>query len=116
MQGKDVTVFAWFCHSSETAGTGSSDRAWLPAGGAARKNLPAILVVGFAGDGSEAVARAGSLRPDVILMDVEMPGIDGFEATRQIKSHDPVCRVNVLRFLFGMKAPDKTSFRLEKTG
>ena len=45
---------------------------------------PDITVIGEAGDGAEAVRAARDLRPDVILMDVRMPGLDGVEATRQI--------------------------------
>jgi DNA-binding NarL/FixJ family response regulator len=55
-----------------------------------------IDIVGEAGNGAEAVRLAAELRPDVILMDVRMPGVDGIEATRQILARDAAARVLVL--------------------
>jgi DNA-binding NarL/FixJ family response regulator len=53
-------------------------------------------VVGEAGDGEEAVALASRTRPDVIIMDVNMPKVNGIEATRQIKSTMPTTAILVL--------------------
>ena len=53
-------------------------------------------VVGFAGDGLEAVERAGELLPDVVLMDAQMPNMDGVEATIQIKQTLPGVGILVL--------------------
>ena len=55
-----------------------------------------VQVVGEAGDGLEAVRLSSELAPDVIVMDLAMPVMDGFEATRQIKSQVPSPRVVIL--------------------
>ena len=55
-----------------------------------------IELVGAAGDGAEAVVMAAELRPDVVLMDLSMPGTDGIAATGQIVAADPGVHVLVL--------------------
>lgn len=57
---------------------------------------PDLDVVGEASDGNEALAQAAALHPDVILMDVRMPGMDGIEATRQLSALDSSARVIIL--------------------
>jgi DNA-binding NarL/FixJ family response regulator len=68
-----------------------------------RKDLRTVLtlscpveIVGEAEDGLEAIEKVRALHPEVVLMDLEMPHLDGYQATQQIKAEDPACRVIAL--------------------
>jgi DNA-binding NarL/FixJ family response regulator len=71
-----------------------------------------IDVVGEAGTGHEAIAAVAALHPDVVLMDVNMPGLDGVEATRRIVDGSPHIAVLVLT----MHEDDETVFAAVRAG
>jgi DNA-binding NarL/FixJ family response regulator len=82
---------------------------------------PEIEIVGEAADGRDAVYRAGKLRPDVALMDVRMPDIDGISATRQLLDALPETRVMILTtfedddYIFGALNAGASGFLLKRT-
>ena len=69
-------------------------------------------VVGLVETGEESVMAAGRLHPDLVLMDIHLPGIDGLEASRRIRAADP--RVEVL--LLSTYDPEEFSARIAASG
>lgn len=74
----------------------ADDQAMVRSGLRIILELADIEVVGEAADGAEALALAREHRPDVVLMDVRMPGVDGIEATRRIAADPALAQVHVV--------------------
>jgi DNA-binding NarL/FixJ family response regulator len=75
-------------------------------------SVPGLSVVGTAADGRQAVDAALELQPDVVVMDVQMPALDGIEATRRLTSQSPSVGVVVLT----MSEDDETVFAAVRAG
>jgi DNA-binding NarL/FixJ family response regulator len=93
----------------------ADDQALVRAGFRLILTVRGIEVVGEAADGAEAVAAARRLKPDVVLMDIRMPIMDGLEAARLTLEHVPGCRVIMLT-TFDLDRYVYTALRLGASG
>jgi DNA-binding NarL/FixJ family response regulator len=76
------------------------------------KNIPDLVLCDYAADGLTAVAKAQELRPEVILMDIGLSGIDGIEAAALIKAAEPGCRI----LFFTSQTSEQTIFEALAVG
>jgi DNA-binding NarL/FixJ family response regulator len=76
------------------------------------KGVPEVEIIGEATSGEEAVTQAAALQPDIVLMDIKMPGLNGIEATRHIRANQP--RMGVL--IVTMFDDDESVFAAMRAG
>ena len=69
-------------------------------------------IVGTASNGAEAIQKASELKPDLVIMDIVMPDIDGLAALRMLQTRQPEIRVAVLSSVGGMASKAEEAFRL----
>ncbi len=69
-------------------------------------------VVGTASNGAEAIQKASELKPDLVIMDIVMPGVDGLAALRMLQAKQPDIRVVMLSSVGGMASKAEEAFRL----
>jgi YesN/AraC family two-component response regulator len=72
----------------------------------------AVEVIGTACNGAEAVQQVSQLRPDLVLMDIVMPDVDGLAALRLIQSKNPETRIAMLSSIGAMASKAEEAFRL----
>jgi DNA-binding NarL/FixJ family response regulator len=82
---------------------------------------PSVEVIGEAGDGRAGIALVAELEPDIVLMDVRMPDLDGIGATRELQARDPDAKVVILttfeedEYIFGALKAGASGFLLKRT-
>ena len=69
-------------------------------------------IVGTAGNGAEAIQKASELKPDLVIMDIVMPDIDGLAALRMLQAKQPEIRVAMLSSVGGVASKAEEGFRL----